>query len=485
MKKREKNFIILILALIIFLGLYLMLTNFNKMKEMEEINSNIEETIELTSLDKSIISELSYKNSKISLNFIKIDDTWYYKDDESLSITQSAISNMINNVYNIKAKRQVEENITNLANYGLDKPAYTIILKAEDGTETHINIGIKNSVTGDFYAYIKGIEGVYTIGNSISTYFDYELMDLVQIKSLPTVEATVFTSAIITREDEELELKLIEAGSDYDVSQTRVWFIGKPYEYERAVDTSVLEEILTQIGSLAYSSMVKDKITEEDLLEYELKEPLGKIHYTYVVSDTTETGETKNEEVSVTLYIGNETEDAFYYVLQEGAETIFLMDKDSVNEILELTSNQLLNKYFAMVNIKTVDSVEIEVNGESYHLEVFHEEETTESETTVTNTYYYDGEEVDLDKSKSFYTSLIGIKAEKIIEDPETISDSKPILKIKFNRNTSVLETLEVEYALYNTAYYQVTINGETEYLVNKRDLESYIEIIETYFEEL
>jgi hypothetical protein len=61
---------------------------------------------------------------------------------------------------------------------------------------------------------------------------------------------------------------------------------------------------------------------------------------------------------------------------------------------------------------------------------------------------------------------------------PEATVPPKPYLTIVFDRNTSNFKQLELRILPYDSSFYEAQFNGETGLLVNRRDVETLVELL-------
>ena len=146
---------------------------------------------------------------------------------------------------------------------------------------------------------------------------------------------------------------------------------------------------------------------------------------------------------------------------------------ENIDALLAYEEETLLQKYISVINIDTVDSYSISMGDINYSAGV-----TGVGEVGArTYTHYHNDKALEVDASKSLYSALIGVYAEKgyIVKEQPT---GKPVLTITFNRNTESLPVYEVSFYEYSVSYYKVAVNGELSYLVNARDFKALKETI-------
>ena len=136
----------------------------------------------------------------------------------------------------------------------------------------------------------------------------------------------------------------------------------------------------------------------------------------------------------------------------------------------------MLQKYISVVNIGTIDSIEINMGDISYRSVV-----KNEGPADVPAYYHYHNDKkINKEKGSEFFTTLIGIYAEKALLKKEQPS-GKELLSITFNRNTDIIPVYEVTFYEYSVNYSQGAINGEVSYLANTRDYKALVEAITSF----
>ena len=200
MKKKQKQMIGMLVALIVLAAAFLGLRQYNK-NEAED-TSVMEDTDE-TVLDVNYddLTSFSYVYEGETYSFEKEDDTWYYTDDHSLNLNQNKLKAMLLKVAPLKVN-QVIENVTDMSQYGLANPERTISYETADRSVI-INVGDLNSMTSQYYIAFPSEMTVYVVTTNVVTGFNYALDDLVE-------ETTEETAAAETESTEAVETEAAE-----------------------------------------------------------------------------------------------------------------------------------------------------------------------------------------------------------------------------------------------------------------------------------
>lgn len=198
MKKKQRQMIGMLLALVVLAAVFLGIRQYNK--NTASATSTTEDTQEtVLDVNSDDITSFCYVYEGETYAFEKEDETWYYTDNHSLNLNQDRIKAMILKVAPLKAD-QVIENVTDMLQYGLANPERTIQYETADRSVI-INVGNLNSMTSQYYIAFPSEMKVYVVATNVVTGFNYTLEDLVE----ETIEATE------TAETETAETETTEA----------------------------------------------------------------------------------------------------------------------------------------------------------------------------------------------------------------------------------------------------------------------------------
>ena len=469
--KKKKTIFILGIFLVLLIGVYgIIIMNNKKQKEEETTQTETQETKTLLNLNKEDIVKLSYIKENNIMEFEKKEDTWIYTSNPELPLLQNYLTNMISIFTNLAATRTIEETTNNLNEYGLEKPAYTITVTTSDQKQTTLYLGIKNPITSDYYAYIDGVEGVYTIGSDRFSYFDYPLYEMAQADIFPTIDSSSIDELSLTWNGQEIKLETLEESS-YDSSNLISWYLTSPFEHEIAADSSLIDTQLQKIENIMYAKLAafqSSPFTEEQLEEMGFTNPKGKISFHYIDSKTGTL-----EQKSYTMLIGNSDGGECYYAMEEGSNKVNFIGASTIDSIMSYTANDYIYKYFALVNIETVDEVLVQEEDMIFRLKDIPKTSSGENQSGEEESTTIEEEQEQRESEiRSLYRSIISINAEKVIDIEEEEKEWLDF-QVTFKRNDEK-EDIVLKFAVYDANFYLASVNGEARYLVNKRDFENY-----------
>jgi hypothetical protein len=188
MQKQKKQFIALIILLVICVAAYVGLHFYNDKQDKKKAADSEAKKITVESLRTDDIKSFSYQNQGQTLSFTKDNNNWVYDGDKTIPIDQNAISSMLSLVASLDATDSVKD-YQNLSDYGLDKPVNVVKLTTPDGTTT-LSFGAENKMLSGNYLLKDGDKNVYIVSATAKTAFDKAIKDLTKTKSTETEAAS-------------------------------------------------------------------------------------------------------------------------------------------------------------------------------------------------------------------------------------------------------------------------------------------------------
>ncbi|HYE89316.1 MAG TPA: DUF4340 domain-containing protein [Vicinamibacterales bacterium] len=154
--------------------------------------------------------------------------------------------------------RVVDENATNLEQFGLANPSVTVAFKAEGGASGTLKLGNKNATQSEIYALKDDGKRVFLVSAFQETSFAKTPFDL-RDKKILKFERDKADSLVLARDGNSMELS--RSGSD--------WKIVRPAPSRS--DYSAVEGFIGRLASSNMSKLVEEK--PADLAKYGLDKP--------------------------------------------------------------------------------------------------------------------------------------------------------------------------------------------------------------------
>ncbi len=188
-KKKKQNrwlpLVILTGVLAVLLIGYSALSAANEKAAEEEARQEAIENaaIMLAAYDKADMATLTYsRNGGDPIRLAVSNGQWVYADDPQYPLNTDIAAEMAGAIASIGAMRRVDEG--DKAAFGLTEPSYHIQVTYRDGTSHEYKIGNYNTFSAGYYFEADG--EVYIITSGLTTYFAYDLEDLIVLDVIPT-----------------------------------------------------------------------------------------------------------------------------------------------------------------------------------------------------------------------------------------------------------------------------------------------------------
>jgi hypothetical protein len=196
----------LLIAAVLLAGLFGALWWSNK-KEDEKAKAPPEDkTTKILSLSEPNIVGIEIKKRAGEDTVLSKNDSgvWAITAPLPLPADQSSVASIVTSATNLPADRTIDDNVTDLASYGLAPAADEVVFKLKDGKTKTLLIGDSNPAGNDVYAKVGNDTHLYTMGSSSKTTFDKESKDL-RDKRLLTFDQEKATRVELTAKKESVE----------------------------------------------------------------------------------------------------------------------------------------------------------------------------------------------------------------------------------------------------------------------------------------
>lgn len=296
--KKGKSLLALGIVFLVLLVAYFGLQSWNRNKEKEQDEKLKAETIYITNI--SDITEIKYNVGKGDIHLIKEDETWYDAVDKDFPLAQTYPNQIVSDLEALTAERELNGG-DSLKEYGLEEPAYTIVLTAADGTTTTLYYG---NATGDnYYVTVNDKEKVYTVSGTSISDMQYTLKEMAQLDVYPSITSGNLKKETITKGGEVTT-----------------------YDSENEDDAEHIAAVAGGLGAVTLSEAADYSVEEKDLAGFGLDEN-NRI--------TVEVKYTQNdEEQTLKLYIGNIDENGNKHVMINDSKIVYLISEEICGNIL-------------------------------------------------------------------------------------------------------------------------------------------------------
>ena len=281
----------------------------------------------------------------------------------------------------------------------------------------------------------------------------------------PRMSTYSIRSFSIVKDGEEV-FQIKQEPADYKMDFD-YWEITNPYDEIATVNTENMYEMFGVLVDFDLSNGVDAADADTGL---DKTQTYFTVDFVNTVNDDT-ARETQDADAAATILIGNTDDNGDYYACVKGYEdAVYLLPKESVNSLLELKPFNLLLKIPALVNIDTLDSVDMNIGKKTYTMKL------------DGGDYKFGKKTVKKEKFTELYQAIQSVMLDSEIEETKDAADKEEVLTVTFHRNTEEAPKVTLKYYTYDDTYDSVEINGTERFLVKAEDVDALVKQIKKAF---
>ncbi len=332
---------IALIVVLVGLGAYIYFVTW-KQPDSTEASSKQEKVF--ASLETDKIEEVKVKSEKGETTTVKKENgAWQMTAPVATKADESEVSGITNSLGQIAVTRVVDENPSELKEYGLATPRIEINFKASgDKDYRKLYIGDKSPTGGDLFAKRNDEKKVFLIPAFQESSFNKDTFQL-RDKSLWKFERDKVDSVDLTAGGKTLAL----------ARASGEWKITRPLEAR--ADFGTVEGLIGRLQSAQMKAFIADQPTPADLKKYGLEKP--------DVTVNINAGSAK-----ATLLVGGKAEDNTVYVRDASRPAVMTVESSLVDE-LKKGSDEYRKKDIFEFRSFNANRVEFTRNGETIAFE--------------------------------------------------------------------------------------------------------------------
>jgi hypothetical protein len=240
----------------------------------------------------------------------------------------------------------------------------------------------------------------------------------------------------------------------------------KPYEGREFYGSNFKMYVLEKnFSSIKLGDLVEARAT--DLSEYGLDDPL----LTVTLRDA---------QYEFALVVGDEADSANYYCMVPGKPHVFLIDKASLSDFFGVNPFDMTANFVALLNIDTVDGIELTSESGEYTFELIHTEKPPaegETEPEKVTQVVVNDVQVQYAAFQTFYQSLIGLGTDTAID--EYTPEAEPVMTITYTLNDGSDDAIVRLYD-YNNNFYAVQRDEyPIQFVLSKQEVKIMMETLD------
>ena len=339
-----------------------------------------------------------------------------HEDIDRSLLSESKFESLASSLTDMKARSLIEENASDLAQYGLDNPIAKAEVTFQNGTYT---IFVGDTVTSGSanYLMVEGNSNVYSYYSySISAVIGNDAMSFVETTVMPTFDQTNapdLKKITVTRKDWEKPL-ILEAMPELPEDSTSIQVFTHTFTspYSVYLDLTDGTDFVNALNGLSAQKAAYIDPTDEELAAAGLDDPFCEvvqlandtIYRLYIGNAITEEVTDEVSGVTSTVTTG------YYGKSNTVPNIIYIFSADSLIWV-NMEQTQYMSELFLMPYIYDLDTVEYSDVNCDFTVKIEGDNDN--------NIIYIDGEEIDGDKFRSFYQFLVGCRGEEFYTEDE------------------------------------------------------------------
>ncbi|MGE3959778.1 MAG: DUF4340 domain-containing protein [Vicinamibacterales bacterium] len=349
------------------------------------------------------IEELTVKNDAGETTTLKKQDgQWMITAPYQTRGSDMDASGIANALAGLDITRVVEENPTDVKDFGLDAPSIEVAFRSNGGKPSgKLIIGGKTATGGSLYARKNDEPRVLLIGEYNSSTFNKSTFDL-RNKAIVTFDRAKVDGVDVVLDKAAFEL----AKKDSE------WSMVKPI-VARA-DASAADGLVSAVESLQMQSVVAPSATPEELTRFGLDKPSAVVNLHMGTERTS-------------VVVGGPAGDDTVYVKAAARPDIFTIQKAAADDLRKVADDYRRKDQFDM-RAFTATHIDITRNGKTYGFDKVKakDENTADTWKRVSPT----AAEPDKDKFQAFVAALADIRATSYVASKARTGLDAPVLTV-------------------------------------------------------
>ncbi len=314
---------------------------------------------------------------------------------------QSAVSGITSNLSSVEIQRVIDENATDLKEFGLDSPRVEIAFKA-NGQQHKLQLGQRTPAGSDVYAKLPESKRVFLVPSFLDSTFNRSTFDL-RDKSVLKIDREKVDSLEVSSKDRTLRFE----------KKNGEWQIAQPASGR--AEFGAVDGLVSRVGSVQMKSIVPDAT---DLKKYGLDKPVS----------TVRLGSGSSQ---ASLAIGSAAESGSVYAKDLSRPAVFTIESSLADDLKKDASEYRQKDLFDARSFNTT------------RLEIVHNNQTTVFEKTKAKTK--DGKEeekwkqtapaakdADASKVEALIAAATGARATGFVDTTAKTGLDKPELTVAF-----------------------------------------------------
>lgn len=381
------------------------------------------------------VSKISIQNKKLNETIVLTSfmngtkEEWNIEGQKYDDVSQNAIKNIINYTKYLESKFILPYSEANLRQYGLENPNAVVEITAKDDRKITLDVGGVYGSSEGTYVRVHGIDEIYVVHDYYRGAFTTPRSQLMILPSLSKTATSAQILSIIDKNRAQVTLAYIPDA----IYGTDAWQLIHPTS--SSTEATAVDELFSNIDSFALTSFYEEKVGD-DITKYGFDKPYLELQSFDI-----------DNKLLDHLVIGNECESVeetrYCVILNDGEELkdakVYLVKNDQL-ALVSVNPANVATPYLLSLNINWLRKGTLTIGDQVYNItidrqlkyddtgKVLYNDDGTEN---TNNTYYINGKKLDELQFKHFYSTLLFLQIEGVVDKDTPKGES--LLKYDFD----------------------------------------------------
>ncbi len=467
-KKKMIPLLALLAAAVVLAALYLALSL--QKKEKPEEGGTETDFFQVKEIAVENVDRIELSNASFTGSFVKEGELWRYGGNEFFPVRQKVLENMLSILLSNLNAFRVVENPAELSEYGLAEPAATLTAYAGEQELVGILLGNALPTADQYYCMFSGDSRVYTVSSNYRRFLTAAREEFLAELELPAVAEVGQLREIRLTGSMGSFHAVRDAANPYDYSGKAVfdWYFAEPYPQPVNADYDAWYKQCGCYLSFSYESLVA--YMPQDVSVYGLSEPAACLTVSY-------TSQNGDEQRSYTLELGSEDADGNYYARLVGSDWIMTLSPQTVASRFAGNVYPWVCKNIVWPGTQVISSVSFAFDGEEHVLGIRLESREDGTEEAVGT---WDGEALSPEQFVSVQSDLLTLRISAPAEHAATGEEAALTVRVEV-RDREAFRGQTVMFLPYSEEALAVCVDGNVNFLIDKRDFELFLKQLRSY----
>jgi len=400
---------------------------------------------------------------------------WVLTDQPEYMLNQRRTREKLRAAWNLSAQDVAHENALDieLSDFGLDPPELAITIAYHTGETRGIFLGGHTIDLERRFIMLEDDPAIYLLSSQSAGQMMLGINNLLD-RSLPSMQTQSAVYMLFDRRNRPaVEFTMMELADivihmglpeDEEFIRTRHLAMNRPMQGREFYAEDFDVDVMAHFRAFSLGDAVS--ISPDNLSVYGLDEPVLSFIF-------------ESEHDRVHLLFGDvfEREEngkttAFIYVKYAERPHIFEAELLPVSYIMDININPFVDRFFCLININDVESINITSHDAARDYEIFINHSHGEDSSAISPTI--NGRRADESAFRTAYRLLIGLTIDHLIE-AEAESHEPPVLTITFCRFRQPAK--ELRLFTYDANFFKVSVDGEKAWFItNRRHVDAFFQ---------